>query len=174
MFSWDFENSNGKFIWSWILMRIWWEKNSIAHKNCVQVLICFSFSLQGKPGPMGGDGAPGKVGSKVSADWLHVTRRLLQCTYSDAHIGMYTVYTDWFGSFTPIVFSTTGGMGAEAQTFYRRLAGQLSIRKNMPFHLTMKWLRTQLSVILLRSSLLCLRGSRSLRRRRLNLTRVHP
>ena len=60
------------------------------------------------------------------------------------------------------------------RTFYRRLAGQLSIRKNMPFHLTMKWLRTQLSVILLRSSLLCLRGSRSLRRRRLNLTRVHP
>ena len=37
-------------------------------------------------------------------------------------------------------FSTTGGMGAEAQTFYRRLAGQLSIKKNMLFHLTMKWL----------------------------------
>ena len=78
------------------------------------------------------------------------------------------------GSFTPIVFSTTGGMGAEAQTFYRRLAGQLSIKKNMPFHLTMKWLRTHLSVILLRSSLMCLRGSRSIRRRRLNLTHVHP
>ena len=42
------------------------------------------------------------------------------------------------GSFTPIVFSTTGGMGAEAQTFYRRLAGQLSIKKNMPFHLTIE------------------------------------
>ena len=77
------------------------------------------------------------------------------------------------GSFTPIVFSTTGGMGAEAQIFYRRLAGQLSIKKNMPFHLTMKWLRTHLSVILLRSSL-CLRGSRSIHRRRLNLTHVHP
>ena len=68
------------------------------------------------------------------------------------------------GSFTPIVFSATGGMGAEAQTFYKRLAGQLSIKKNMPFHLTMKWLRTHLSVILLRSSLMCLRGSRSIRR----------
>ena len=78
------------------------------------------------------------------------------------------------GSFTHIVFSTTGGMGAEAQIFCKRLAGQLSIRKNMPFHLTMKWLRTQLSVIRLRSSLLYLRVSRSLRRRRLNLTRVHP
>ena len=78
------------------------------------------------------------------------------------------------GSFAPIVFSTTGGMGAEAQTFYRRLAGQLSIKKNMPFHLTMKWLRTHLSVILLRSSLMCLRGSRSIRRRRMNLTHVHP
>ena len=49
-----------------------------------------------------------------------------------------------------------------------------SIKKNMPFHLTMKWLRTHLSVILLRSSLMCLRGSRSIRRRRLNLTHVHP
>ena len=78
------------------------------------------------------------------------------------------------GSFTPIVFSTTGGMGTEAQTFFRRLAGQLSVKKNMPFHLTMKWLRTHLSVILLRSSLMCLRGSRSHRRRRLNLAHVHP
>ena len=41
------------------------------------------------------------------------------------------------GSFTPIVFSTTGGMGTEAQTFFRRLAGQLSVKKNMPFHLMM-------------------------------------
>ena len=33
------------------------------------------------------------------------------------------------GSFTPLVFSTTGGMGREATTFYQRLAAMISQKR---------------------------------------------
>ena len=61
-------------------------------------------------------------------------------------------------SFTPLVFSTSGGMGKAATVFYRRLANLLAEKHNAPYSSTMAWLRTRLSFALLRSSLLCLRG----------------
>ena len=63
-------------------------------------------------------------------------------------------------SFTPLVFSTTGGMGPSALTFYRRLADLLGERRNTPFNVIMAWMRTRLSFALLRASIMCLRGSR--------------
>ena len=65
------------------------------------------------------------------------------------------------GSFTPLVFSTTGGMGKLASIFYSRLAMMLSEKRQQPFSTTTGWLRCQLSFSLLRSSILCIRGSRS-------------
>ena len=65
------------------------------------------------------------------------------------------------GSFTPLVFSTTGGMGRLASIFYSRLAMMLSEKRQQPISSTMGWLRCQLSFSLLRSSILCIRGSRS-------------
>lgn len=44
------------------------------------------------------------------------------------------------GSFTPLVFSTTGGMGRLASIFYSRLAMMLSEKKQQPFSATMGWL----------------------------------
>ena len=66
----------------------------------------------------------------------------------------------WRSSFTPLVFSTTGGMGPSALTFYRRLADMLGGRRNTPFNVIMAWIRTRLSFALLRASIMCLRGSR--------------
>ena len=63
-------------------------------------------------------------------------------------------------SFTPLVFSTTAGMGPSALTFYRRLADLLGERRNTPFNVIMAWMRTRLSFALLRASIMCLRGSR--------------
>ena len=63
-------------------------------------------------------------------------------------------------SFTPLVFSTTGGMGPSALTFYRRLADLLGERRNTPFNVIIAWMRTCLSFALLRASIMCLRGSR--------------
>ena len=64
------------------------------------------------------------------------------------------------GSFTPIVLSTYGGMGPEASTFFRRLAGLIANKKDQRYSLVITWLRTRLSVLLLRSALMCLRGTR--------------
>ena len=65
------------------------------------------------------------------------------------------------GSFTPLVFSSLGGMGKAATVMYRRLANLLSVKWNSPYSLIMGWLRCSLSFSLLRSSLMCLRGSHS-------------
>ena len=64
-------------------------------------------------------------------------------------------------SFTPLVFSATGGLGGEANTFYKRLASLLAHKWNDPYNSTLAWLRCRLSFSLLRSSIRCIRGARS-------------
>ena len=67
------------------------------------------------------------------------------------------------GVFTPLVLSTSGGMGREAQTFYKRLADLLSLKRDVPYCSLMGWLRCKLSFATLRSAVMCIRGSRSSR-----------
>ena len=64
-------------------------------------------------------------------------------------------------SFTPLVFSLTGGLGPAATTFYKHLASMLSGRWKQPYSTTIDWLRCRLSFFLLRSSIMCIRGARS-------------
>ena len=64
-------------------------------------------------------------------------------------------------SFTPLVFSLTGGLGPAATAFYKRLASQLSDKWKQPYSSTIGWLRCRVSFSLLRSSIMCLRGARS-------------
>ena len=45
------------------------------------------------------------------------------------------------GVFTPLVFSTTGGMGREATTFYKRLGNMLASHHNKPYSMIMSWMR---------------------------------
>ena len=72
-------------------------------------------------------------------------------------------------TFTPLVFTTTGGMTPECQVYHKRLAELLSAKKGEDYSTTMSWIRTRISFSILRTSLLCLRGSRSMRRVNLNL-----
>ena len=69
------------------------------------------------------------------------------------------------GVFTPLVFSTTGGLGQEATTFYKRLAcrhARLEIRKNYSCSIkVISWLRCKLCFAAVRSSIMCIRGTRS-------------
>ena len=65
------------------------------------------------------------------------------------------------GSFTPLIFSATGGMGPLASTFYKRLADRLSEKWDIPYSKAMCLLRCRLSFALLRSMIRCMRGSRS-------------
>ncbi len=65
-------------------------------------------------------------------------------------------------SFTPLVFSTSGGASRLTTTFLQHLASQLTAKEDAAtYSMVMACLRTQLSFCLLRSSVLCLRGCRS-------------
>ena len=65
------------------------------------------------------------------------------------------------GSFTPLIFSTSGGMGRLAQTFYKRLASLIAEKRQLTYQKTMGWMRYHLNFSLLRSAIICLRGARS-------------
>ena len=62
------------------------------------------------------------------------------------------------GSFSPLVFSTAGGMGP---TMYKRIASLIADKRQEPYSTTLFWLRCKLSFSLLRSAIMCLRGTRS-------------
>ena len=72
-----------------------------------------------------------------------------------------------------LVFTTTGGMGPECQVYHKRLAELLSAKKGEDYLTTMSWIRPRISFAILRTSLLCLRGSRAMRRVNLNLKGMH-
>ena len=63
-------------------------------------------------------------------------------------------------SFTPLIFTTTGGMGDAATQFYKRLANLLSAKHRLSYGIVMGWLRCKLSFSLLRSTIMCIRGAR--------------
>ena len=65
------------------------------------------------------------------------------------------------GCFTPLVFSTSGGLGPAARTFYKRLASLIAEKHDQLYSLTLFWLCAKSSFSLLRSAIMCLRGSRS-------------
>ena len=65
------------------------------------------------------------------------------------------------GVFTPLVLTTTGSMGREASTFYKRLANMLSQKQDKPYSMVMGWLKCRLSFTILRSAIMCIRGTRS-------------
>ena len=64
-------------------------------------------------------------------------------------------------SFTPLVFSASGGMAREATSFYKRLASLLAAKRDQTYSCTITWLRCLLSFSLLRSAIQCIRGARS-------------
>lgn len=64
------------------------------------------------------------------------------------------------GTFTPLVFATSGGAAPAATTFLKRLASKLAEKKTASYSQTIGWLRCRLSFALLRSAITCLRGSR--------------
>ena len=63
-------------------------------------------------------------------------------------------------SFTPLVFSTTGGMGGEAERFYKQLATKISYKSGQRYCDTIAFIRRRLRFDLLRTCLISLRGFR--------------
>ena len=65
------------------------------------------------------------------------------------------------GSFSPLVFSASGGMGPTARVVYKKLASMIATKHGKPYSQTIHWLYCRLCFFLLRSAVMCLRGSRS-------------
>ena len=63
------------------------------------------------------------------------------------------------------MFSPYGGCGREAERFLTELAQKVSEKKQMCYSIVISWLRAKLSFNLLRSAVLCIRGSRTLRKK---------
>ena len=63
-----------------------------------------------------------------------------------------------------LIFTSTGGMGNECLQYHCRLAQLISIKKGEHYAKTISWIRARTSFALLRSALICLRGSRARRK----------
>ena len=68
-------------------------------------------------------------------------------------------------SFIPVVYATSGGAGRSANALVKRIASLMAEKKLQPFSQVMAWLRSKISISLVRASILCLRGSRRPRAR---------
>ena len=64
------------------------------------------------------------------------------------------------GTFTPIVFTSKGVMGHECEKFHKCLAEKLANKKGEKYEDIMRFIRVKLSFLVLKASLLCLRGTR--------------
>ena len=65
------------------------------------------------------------------------------------------------GSFTPLIFSATGGMGRECNKFVSRLANIMANKQGKPYGEVITWMRRKISMGLCKAVGVCLRGSRT-------------
>ena len=69
------------------------------------------------------------------------------------------------GSFTPVIFTTTGGVGPEANKHHKRIAQLMAIKKKGEYSQIISYIRTRLRFNLLKSILVAVRGERGRRTR---------
>ena len=67
------------------------------------------------------------------------------------------------GSFCPLVFSTSGAIAPLCTRFLKRMAGKIADHDGAAYSHVMSFLRCRIPHALLRSSIMCIRGSRSSR-----------
>ena len=68
------------------------------------------------------------------------------------------------GTLTPLIFTTSGAMGHECQKYHKELAVKISEKNGDRYNDVMRYIRVKLSFLILKAQLLCLRGSRTLKR----------
>ena len=64
------------------------------------------------------------------------------------------------GTFVPLIFSTSGGMGGQAETFVKLLCNKISTKNNLKYDEAINVFRCRLSFIIRRLVLLCIRRTR--------------
>ena len=68
------------------------------------------------------------------------------------------------GTFTPLVFTTTGGVADECVVYHSTLAELIANKKGESYSNAISWIRAKVSFAIVRSAILSLRGSRPRRR----------
>ena len=63
-------------------------------------------------------------------------------------------------SFTPLIFTTTGGMGPECVRMNKRIAERISLKRGELYSDVMRHIRTRLRFALLRCTVIAVRGIR--------------
>ena len=76
------------------------------------------------------------------------------------------------GTFTPIVMSAYGGCGRETEMFISTLINKVAEKQSMPTSIVANYIRTKLSFELVNSQVLCIRGSRKLKKSFVDLGEV--
>ena len=76
------------------------------------------------------------------------------------------------GTFTPLIFITTGRMRKECFICHSRLAELIANKKGEVYTKTMAWIRAKIPFSILRLGLLCLRGSKTIRKIRCNIENI--
>ena len=74
------------------------------------------------------------------------------------------------GTFTPLIFTVYGGTGSECTAYHKNLADKISSKTGENYAKVITFMRYKLSFIVLKSALLCLRGSRTIKTK--NITTV--
>ena len=66
-----------------------------------------------------------------------------------------------YGSFTPLVFSTSGGWGYSVTATFRRLASLISNKVSKPYSATLGFIRCKIAFSLIDLAVMCLHGAKS-------------
>ena len=62
------------------------------------------------------------------------------------------------GNFTPLVFTTSGGMAPACQRFFKRVATMIADKRRQTYQHVVSYVRTRLRFAMLRSTLIAIRG----------------
>ena len=64
------------------------------------------------------------------------------------------------GTFTPLVYTFNGNVGPEGTLFYKHLCSKIANKTSENLTDVVNWVRCKISFLCLKTSLMCLRGTR--------------
>ena len=104
-----------------------------------------------------------KVVSPYARSYVHQSSKALYTSAEKAKEREYPerIRNVEHADFNPLVFTTAGGMGPQYHLVVKRLATAISDRRDIANSVVAGWLRCRLSFALLRTTLLCVRGTRA-------------
>ena len=109
--------------------------------------------------------SPSYIGKKIDKIYEH---------HENEKKGMYNqrVIQVEKASFTPLVFSTSGGMALECTKFHKKVAQLIAQKTKEEYSQIMNHLRTRIRFTLLKSTLIAIRGERGKQKSQRNITDI--